>query len=511
MKNDIYRSAAQVTVFSTVEKGLSFLYRIALTRIIGAEGLGIYQICLTVFAVFLTAASSGVPVTVSRLMAKSDATGDREGKHAAVTAGILCTLCVTVPAALILFFGKNAFGFLFSDGRCADIFIILLPGLVLTSVYSVIRGSFWGNKQFLPYSVIELLEDAVMVICGVILIRGAGDPVTGARYATVAVLISYVFSFCVSLGWYFSTGGRLKNPKSRLKPLISSSVPITAMRTSASLLNSAVAFLLPALLVSGGMGNSEAVSLYGVCLGMAVPMLFIPSSAIGSIAVVVAPELSENYYKGDTYAVKRDVEKSVCAAILIAVAVVPLLFALGGSISEFLYSSELCGQIVTVSAVIVLPMCVSMMTNTVLNSMNCEKKTLGYFCIGAAAMLASIVFLTRFIGVYSYILGLAASNLSSAVLNLRLLKKKCGGASVLKYVFKGLAAIAGASLFGVLATGILNHFFSPFVRIIIGAPLILAFTAALCYLMKMFTFKPLKKLFKRKNIKGEKPADAQKN
>ena len=90
-KNNIYRSAAQVTVFSTVEKGLSFLYRIILTRIIGAEGLGIYQICLTVFAVFLTAASSGVPVTVSRLMAKSAAQNDVRGRHAAVTAGIVCT------------------------------------------------------------------------------------------------------------------------------------------------------------------------------------------------------------------------------------------------------------------------------------------------------------------------------------------------------------------------------------------------------------------------------------
>lgn len=236
-KNNIYRSAAQVTVFSTVEKGLSFLYRIILTRIIGAEGLGIYQICLTVFAVFLTAASSGVPVTVSRLMAKSAAQNDVRGRHAAVTAGIVCTLAVTIPVALILFFGRNAFGFLFSDERCLQIFIILLPGLVITSVYAVIRGSFWGSKQFLPYSVIELLEDAVMVIAGVWLIYGVTDPVIGARNATIAVLVSYVFSFIVSLFWYFKKGGRLVNPKPQLKPLLAASTPITAMRTSTSLLN----------------------------------------------------------------------------------------------------------------------------------------------------------------------------------------------------------------------------------------------------------------------------------
>lgn len=497
MKNNIYKSAAQVAAFSTVEKGLSFLYRIVLSRTIGAEGLGIYQICLTVFAVFLTASSSGVPVTVSRLMAKSSAKNDIGGKHAAVTAGIVCTLIITVPASLILFLCRGGLGFLFSDDRCVDIFLILLPGLVLTSVYSVFRGSFWGNKQFLPYSVIELLEDAVMVICGVILISGAPDPVTGARYAIIAVIISYIFSFFVSLGWYISTGGKFVNPKRQLRPLISSSAPITGMRTSASLLNSAVAFLLPALLIADGAGNSEAMSLYGIAVGMAVPMLFIPSSAIGSIAVVVAPELSENFYRGKSEEVSRDVEKSVNSAIFIATLVIPLLFALGRAISDFLYSSDLCGEIVTVSSFLVLPMCISMMTNTVLNSMNCEKKTLLYFCIGAAATLLCIGALTPFIGVYSYVCGLGMSNIISAWLNLRLLKKKCSSFNIMRFVRKGVAVTAVSCLFGGLLTGVLQSFIPPLAQIAVGGPLILLFTAGAAYLLKMFTFKPLKKLISR--------------
>ncbi|MDE6001321.1 MAG: oligosaccharide flippase family protein, partial [Clostridia bacterium] len=287
MKSNIYRSAAQVTVFSTIEKALSFFYRIVLSRIIGAEGIGIYQICLSVFAVFLTAASSGVPVTVSRLIAKSNATNDIKGKNAAVTAGVVATLIITIPMAIILFFGRNLFGFLFSDDRCRSIFIILLPGLILTSVYAVMRGSFWGNKQFLPYSIIELLEDAVMVVLGCVLVFGVTDPMVGAQRATVAVLISYVFSFIVSLFWYFKKGGRFVNPKRQLKPLFASSTPITAMRTSTSVINSVVAIILPLLLMKAyGLNNSEAISLYGIAMGMSVPILFIPSALIGSISVV---------------------------------------------------------------------------------------------------------------------------------------------------------------------------------------------------------------------------------
>lgn len=498
MKSNIYRSAAQVTVFSTIEKALSFFYRIVLSRIIGAEGIGIYQICLSVFAVFLTAASSGVPVTVSRLIAKSNATNDIKGKNAAVTAGVVATLIITIPMAIILFFGRNLFGFLFSDDRCKNIFLLLLPGLILTSVYAVMRGSFWGNKQFLPYSIIELLEDAVMVVLGCALVYGVTDPMAGAQRATVAVLISYVFSFIVSLFWYFKKGGRFVNPKRQLKPLFASSTPITAMRTSSSVINSVVAIILPLLLMKTyGLDNSEAISLYGVAMGMSVPILFIPSALIGSISVVIAPELSENYYKKKTSLVRFDVEKSVKAAIFIATLLIPVLFVLGDEIGAFLYSNELSGEIVRNCSFILLPMCVTMITTTVLNSMNREKRTLLYYFFGAAAMLISIVALTKFVGVYSYLIGLAASFIITGTLNLRLLKKQCEGMKFMKYMLRAVAVVAFTCAFGWFLDGIISRYVAPVWQIAICAPACLIFSAATLYCLEMFTTRPFKKLISK--------------
>ena len=185
-------------------------------HLLGAEGVGIYQICLSVFSVFLTMASSGIPVTVSRMIAKQSATGTLAGKHAVVSAGVAGTLLFTVPAAIILFFGRGMLSFLFPDGDSIDIFVILLPGLILTSVYAVMRGTFWGNKQFMPYSLIELAEDSVMVILGSILVMFASSPSDGAFRATVAVLISYIFSFIVSVGWYLAHGGKFVHPREQL-------------------------------------------------------------------------------------------------------------------------------------------------------------------------------------------------------------------------------------------------------------------------------------------------------
>ena len=499
MRNNIYKSAAQVTVFSSVEKTLSFIYRVILSRFIGAEGLGIYQICLSVFSVFLTAASSGIPVTVSRLIAKNTATGNAKGKHAVVTSGILLTLMFTVPAAIILFFARDLYAFLFPSRDCVEIFLWLLPGLILTSIYAVIRGSFWGNKQFLPYSIIELAENAVMVICGCVLISFARTPKSGATAAIIAVLISYVFSFIVSFAWYLIKGGKIASPKTQFKSVFKASLPITAMRTSTSVLNSCVAMFLPALLSrSCGYTSAEALALYGTVLGMSVPMLFMPSSFIGSIAVVVAPEMSENFYAKRTELLRRDIERTIKSAVLIATVLIPVMFTLGEDLGMLFYASELSGEVMRRFSFMMLPMCVSMITTTILNSLNFEVRTLIYFFIGAIAMIGIILGFTRFLGINAYMVGLTVSFIITATLNLKALHKNCPGINYFGYLFKSLIICSFACLFGRMFVGIFDGIVHRIVRIALCGICVTAFSLISFYGMEMATTRPLKKLFTRK-------------
>lgn len=213
MKKNIYRTTAVVTGLSVAERRSDFIpYRPF--RLIGSEGLGLYQVALSVFSVFITLGTGGIPITVSRLISKSKASNDPKGESAAVTAGMLGSLLLTIPVCLIFLIGGNKFSFLFSDERCLSLFYILLIGLVFSSVYAVIRGSFWGNKQFLAPSVLELVEETVMVIAGVLLLRNVTSVYQGAKLATYAVIISYFVSFTSSIACFFIRGGRLASPKS---------------------------------------------------------------------------------------------------------------------------------------------------------------------------------------------------------------------------------------------------------------------------------------------------------
>lgn len=424
-KRTFLKTATLVTAFSVCERGLGFLYRIILSRTIGAEGVGLYQLALSVFAVFATLVSSGIPVTLSRLISKYRTGNDDAAESRTVSAAVLTTLALAAPLFLLVYLGHDRVDSLFSDPRCGKIFLILMYGFLFNAVYAVLRGSFWGNKQFLAYSVIEFIEEAVMIAVGALLIVRADSAADGAGKAAFAVVLSYISSFALALIYFLAKGGKFVRPQGEFRPLLKSAVPITAMRTSASLVNSLVSVLLPARLIVGGLTAAEAMSEYGVALGMAVPVLYTPSTIIGSLALVLTPELSEHFYRKNHRALQKNLEKAICATVFIACSLFPLFFVFGSDMGMLIYSSARSGELIRSACVMLLPMSLSMITTSMLNSLGKEKKTLLYYFFGAAAMLGCVWFLSPVIGIHALLLGQCASHTVCCLFNLRLLHKTC--------------------------------------------------------------------------------------
>ncbi len=495
MKKNIYRTAAVVTGLSVAERALGFLYRIVLSRLIGSEGLGLYQVALSVFSVFITVGTGGIPITVSRLISKSKASRDKQGERAAVTAGLVASLLLTLPVCFLFLVAGDKFAFLFSDERCLSLFSVLLAGLVFSSVYAVIRGSFWGNKRFLTPSVLELVEEIVMVIAGVLLLRNVSDVFEGARLASVAVIISYFVSFSASVVCFFAHGGRLSSPKKQLRPLFASAMPITAVRAGGSLVGSAVAVLLPAMLIRAGATRSEALQMFGVVSGMAIPVLSIPSTVIGSISLVLVPELSEDFYRKRYKQLAANIEKGLSVTVIIACALIPFFLVLGEDVGRVLYSDADAGEMIRNCCFMLLPMSLTMISTGILNSLNFERQTLVYYFIGAALMLASVLFLPRYIGVYAYPVGLSASYVVSSVLNLVFLVRKCPlSGEFLRKCLKVFALMLPVSLLGAFLSAALKRCLGAFGALSLTALAMAAVTFVFYFFCHILSPKPVKKL-----------------
>ena len=486
-QNNVALTASIVTGLSVAERGLGFLYRISLSRLIGAEGLGLYQVALSLFSLFLTIGTGGIPITVSRMISKSKAEKRPLDERRAVSAGVFLSLLLTLPVCLLLIPFGNKLTFLFTDERTFSVFRILLIGLCFSSLYAVFRGSFWGNKQFLLPSILEIAEESVMVIAGILLLQNVSSASSGAEKAALAVVISYLFSFTASFLCFILKGGKFSKPKTMLKPLFNATMPITSVRASGSLVNSAVAVLLPIMLIRAGLENSEALTLFGVVSGMVMPILFIPSTIIGSLALVLVPELSEDFYRKNYERLKKNIDRGLSFSFMLACILIPFFIALGKDLGMLAFSNEKAGELITVSAPILLPMSLTMISTSMLNSMGFEKQTFFFYFIGAAAMLLCILLLPSVCGIYSYLIGLGASFILTAVCNLVFLWKRCpflrkgSGQVRVQRIFCPLLFILPISLFGKIADVVFSAVAGEFLSLILAA-LVTAILTFLLYL-----------------------------
>ena len=459
---DLYRTAAVVTVFSAAEHCLGFLYRILLSRVLGSEGLGVYQTAITVFSVFLTIAASGLPVTLSRTIAKHRAAGARRREEAATGAAVLLALAVAVPCTLLLFCLRERFSAVFPDPRCADLFYIMLPGLSFTAVYSVIRGNFWGNKRFLAYSLVELIEEMIRICTGVVLLVGIQTSLHAANRAAIAVLVSYLCSFALAAGWFFARGGKLRAPKGEFKQLLVAAAPVTAMRASSSLMGSLISVLFPLMMQVAGYTAAQAMREYGAVYGMVMPVMAIPCAFIGSIALVLVPELSERYYRGEREEVSALTKRALTATLLVAGLLFPYYMVCGGDAGVFLYADAASGRMISAAAPVLIPMSLTLICTSMLNSMGCETHTLGIFLAGSAAMLVCTLCLPRFFGGGALLTGIACDACITAALSLWLLRKKTGKLRMGRYCLRLLGATLPVLAAGYAAHGFFERYFSYF-------------------------------------------------
>ena len=422
----LFQTATVISVLSILERCFGFLYRIVLSQKLGEEMLGVYQIAGSVAAVFLTVGIGGLPVTLSRFIARFKAEQTPEREPAALSSALLLALFLTLfPTCLFLVFGDKLAVFL-PDERSLSALKILLVGHAFGAVFEVFRGRMWGHKSFFIPTLLELLEELVRVLLGVLFLCVNGTMPLIERVAW-AMTLSYVFSSSLSILFYlFEKSGakKISSPKPLLKPICAATLPITASKVGSSLLSSAVAVLLPIFLMNTGMTSSDAMKAFGVLTGMVVPVLFIPATLIGSLALILSPQISEAYYKKDRRCLNEYVSRGLTAAALLSGILIPALSVSAPEIGQILFSSKLAGEMIQKGSPILLPMSLAMLSTTVLNAIGKEKISFRFYLLGALTMMSATLLLPKFFGAYAYLIGLGGNFTITGICNLLYLKKE---------------------------------------------------------------------------------------
>ena len=132
-----------VTIITAIERLLGFFYRITLSKNLGEELLGVYQLSTSLFGVFLTLGVGGLPVTVSRFIARFKAENAPQKQNSTLSAGLLLAfLSSFLPALCFWLFARFLTPFV-PDERCLPTLKILLIGGIFSSLFAILRGRQW--------------------------------------------------------------------------------------------------------------------------------------------------------------------------------------------------------------------------------------------------------------------------------------------------------------------------------------------------------------------------------
>lgn len=433
MKKTVFiKNAAILTASSLVLRFAGIIFKVWLAAKIGAEGIGLYQLVFSVYMFAATFATSGICTAVTRLVSEELVVGDKAGVKKIVRRCIQLSLVISAVTTAVLFFGADFIsGYILKDARAALSLKILAFSLPFMGICSCIKGYFIARRKATPSSSSQLLEQVVRIIV-VMLVISRYDNLK-LEYACAAVFLGDTLAEIASCLYVYIrykidfkkikiTSPATRKPYKLLPAISHIALPITSGRYLNSLLRMIENVLVPICLSASALGG-DGISLFGMIKGMALPILFFPSTLLNALSTLLLPEMSEAAIRG-----RRAVVQSISYRIIKITSIISIVFSAiflvcGNKIGALIYDSSDVGFLLCALSPIVPFMYLDAICDGILKGLDQQKFTFRTSVSDSAIRIVLILLCLKRWGIYGFIGIMYFSNLLTCVLNTRRLVK----------------------------------------------------------------------------------------
>lgn len=433
-KNPLITGTLLLTAAGLLSRFIGFFYRIFLSRAIGAESLGLYQLVFPLLALCLSLTSSGIQTALSRFVAEESEHRGRALRFFYMALFLSCTLSVFVGAVVM----KNDVWIsvhFFRNRRCAPLLSVMVYSLLPACVHACVNGYYYGLKRATVPSISQLVEQLARV-GGVYLIflitTEQGQPLT-AIHAMWGIVIGEFFGLLYSVlaMWFHLNFG--KNPfcdnlcditcHHALSLLCSMAIPLTINRVLINFCTSIENMLIPQKLVLYGMTQSMALSTYGVLNGMTMSLLFFPNVLTGSLSVLLLPTVSEANSRGREDSIKNATQKAVRYGLLLGAIFTFVFFVFGHFLGVFIFNSPLAGSFLRQLCWLCPFLYISSLLGSILHGLGRPKTVLFINLTSCLIRIGFIWLLVPYFGIRAYLWSLLISQIFCALASMAPLRR----------------------------------------------------------------------------------------
>jgi len=429
-KHTLITGTLLLTMTGFLTRFLGFFYRIFLSRTIGAEGLGIYNMVHPIFGICFALCAGSIQTAVSRFVAANTEKG-----KAVFRTGLAISLTISVALSfLICQFSLPIAKYILLEERCAPLLPFMAISVPFSAIHACINGYYYGIQKTKVPAFSQVIEQvirmgAVFLIADIYLEAGRAITVqlavTGHLIGEIAACFYTMLAFGLSSKQ--GRGGRtsfFKDFSLTAAPLMTLALPLMGNRLVLNILASAEAIWIPSSLNAFGLTSSEAFSIYGVLTGMALPFILFPSTITNSMSVLLLPTVAEAQAVGNEKRIAGTISISLRYSLYMGILCIGLFTLFGDSLGTSVFHDPNAGSFIQTLAWLCPFLYLATTMGSILNGLG---RTTTTFLQNVTALLLRLAFvlfgIPRF-GIRAYLAGMLASELLLACLHLYSLKKQ---------------------------------------------------------------------------------------
>ncbi len=436
-KRVFFQNAAIMTITSLLLRSIGIFFRIYVSNRVGAEGMGLYQLIVSVYVLVSSFAASGLSTAVTRLCTDELACGTARRAKRILYVSVFISIAVGAVSGVLVYVSSEWISVsLLRDVRAVSSLKILTLGLPFMGATSCIKGYFYARRKVTSSSIAQILEQIVR-IAAILGIFQMTD-VQNVESACFAILLGDTIaeaSSCLYMALCYWIDKRKliiaqesakDDNKAYLKPILSIALPITGGRYLSSGLRTIENMLVPNTLTIFSGLRETALSQFGKLKGMAMPLIFFPSSFLTAFSTLLIPEISEANALKQYTRLKRTIERSLSVTLLSSYLISGVFFCIHSPLSELVYHDEEVGQMLLVLAPLAPIMFLESVVVGILKGLNQQTHSLLYSVLDSASRIVLIVWLVPRYGINGFFGVMWISNLLTCILNVRRLCRVSG-------------------------------------------------------------------------------------
>ncbi len=410
-----------LTATTLLARTIVVYYNVYLSGKIGALGVGIFELIMSVYVFAKTASTAGVSLAATRMAAEHETSFARTMRRLIFCCLLLGAVCALILYVLSPFLCDRVLNSPPGGVLALRILAFSLPFLSMASAYG---GFFMARRKMRSYAPIQITEQLIRVGLTVALLEHFSKHSLSFSICSIALAItlSEIVAFLFSALFYLflSRREKIKSDKEPFRVFLRAfsrlAAPVGGGALFRASLNTVYNILVPVGLRKSGQSSDRSLAAYGTVQGMALPILLYPSAVMGVLSMQLVPEIAQLRAQDKKREIAYITGRIMRFALLFSITCAGILFFFSAELSDLIFRTDDAAPFIRALAPLIPVMYLDTVTDGILKGLDLQLKVLAIGIVDSLVSLLCIYVLLPPFAITGYIVTIYAGECINTLL-----------------------------------------------------------------------------------------------